>query len=173
MPVFPMLEPSLRLATPDDLPVINDIYNHYVASSTTTYYDQPMSLESRQAWFERREPHHPVTVVSHGDEVVAWGALGHFRPQTGYGLTVENSIYVRPGHLRLGLGSKLLADQIERSRKLQLWNIVAVIDSEQAGSLAIHRKFGFVEGGRLPRIARKFDRWLDIILMQLAIVVKA
>ncbi|MGI9457717.1 MAG: GNAT family N-acetyltransferase [Aeoliella sp.] len=157
---------ELRLATASDLPAINDIYNHYVATSTTTYNYQPTTSEARSKWFQDRLEIHPVTVVTRREQVVAWGSLGPFRPQPGYRLTVENSVYVHPDHQRCGIGSILLTDQTERAQTLGLWAIVAVIDSEQVASIAIHRKFGFVEKGRLTRIARKFDRWLDAVLMQ-------
>ena len=40
------------------------------------------------------------------------------------------------------------------------------IDGENPASIGFHERLGFVEVGRLPEIGRKFDRWLDLVLMQ-------
>ncbi len=89
-----------------------------------------------------------------------------FRLLDGYRTSVENSVYVHPNYMRQGLGSLIIADQIERARKLGLRTIVAVVDSSQTASLALHKKHGFVEVGRFPQIARKFDAWHDAVFLQ-------
>ena len=158
---------SLRLATPDDLAAINDIYNHYISSSTTTYDEQPRSLEERRAWFAGHGGKLPVTVALRDDVVVGWGSLNVFRDRPGYRFTVENSVYVRDDCRGQGIGSRILADLIERARALGYHAIVAGIDAEQSASVALHAKFGFVEVARFPEIGFKFNRWLDVIFMEL------
>jgi L-amino acid N-acyltransferase len=175
---------SIRLATAADLPAINDIYNHYVPISTTSYDIQPMSLEARRQWFEARDAIHPVTVAYYDDSeaaadlassiqhpaspnLVGWGSLHTFRAKPGYRLTVENSVYVHPDRQREGIGSAILLDQIDRARALGLHAIIAGIDAEQTPSLALHYKHGFREVGRFGQIGRKFDRWLDVVFMEL------
>ena len=161
---------TIRLATADDLPAINAIYNHYVPISTTTYDVEPMSLETRRKWFENRDAIHPVTVAHHEDapsDIVGWGSLHTVRGKPGYRLTVENSVYVHPDRQREGIGTAILLDQIERARTLGLHAIIAGIDAEQLPSLALHYTHGFREVGRFGQIGYKFDRWLDVIFMEL------
>jgi phosphinothricin acetyltransferase len=165
---------AIRLATAADLPAINAIYNHYVPISTTTYDYQPMSLETRRKWFEAREATHPVTAAYYDDaepsptsQIVGWGSLHTFRHKPGYRHTVENSVYVHPDHQREGIGSAILLDQIERARAAGLHAIIAGVDAEQLPSLALHYKHGFREVGRFTQIGYKFDRWLDVIFMEL------
>ncbi|WP_425398039.1 N-acetyltransferase family protein [Aeoliella sp.] len=161
-----MSTPQLRLATEADLAAINDIHNHYVLHTSSTYALEPMSLEMRRNWFTTRPEIHPVTVVEDDGQVVAWGALGPFRLLGGYRMTVENSVYVHPDHMRRGLGSMILQDQQQRAAKLGLHAIIAVIDSKQDASIAAHSKQGYREVGRMREIARKFDSWRDVVFMQ-------
>ena len=158
--------PHLRLATEADLSAIHDIYSHYVLCSTCTYQTEVEPLAMRQAWFAARGPEHPVTVAELDGAVVGWGALSRFHPRAGYGRTVENTVYVRHDHHRRGVGGTLLADLIDRAAALGHHTIVAVVDAEQGGSLALHERHGFEPAGRLRQAGFKFDRWLDAVYLQ-------
>lgn len=157
---------QIRPASVDDLEAINDIYNHYVIHSVTTYQEEPESIESRQAWFARHGNDHPVTVATIGSEIVGWGSLSPFHTRSAYHHTVENSVYVHPQHLRRGIGTALLSDLIRRAIDAQHHSIVALIDAAQAYSIAMHRKMGFVEVAHLKEVGHKFGRWLDVIYLQ-------
>lgn len=158
---------TLRLADERDLDAINAIYNHYVPISTATYDNELMSADQRRSWFTGRLPIHPVTIAERDSRVVGWGALGPFRAKPGYRHTVENSVYIHPDCQRTGVGAAILADLIDRARKLGLRAIVAGVDAEQPASLALHVKFGFVKVAHFHEIGYKFDRWLDVIFLEL------
>jgi phosphinothricin acetyltransferase len=46
---------------------------------------------------------------------------------------------------------------------------VAGIDGEQEASLAIHAKYGFERVAHLRQVGFKFNRWLDVIYMQVVL----
>lgn len=156
----------IRLATTGDLNRINEIYNHYVLHSTCTYQEEPHSPEERAAWFRDHGPLHPVTVAEVDEHVVGWGSLSRFHSRSAYRFSIENSIYVDHTWHRQGVGGRLLADLIERARRARHHTIVAGIDGEQEASLAIHAKHGFERVAHLRQVGFKFNRWLDVIYMQ-------
>jgi L-amino acid N-acyltransferase len=158
---------SIRLARPADLEAINDIYNHYVASSTCTYQLEPEPLDGRQRWFADHGPSHPVTVAVRDGQVLGWGSISPFHRRAAYARTVENSVYVRPELFRQGIGLAILRDLIDRAREAGHHTIIALIDGEQLPSVALHRKAGFAEAGRIREAGHKFGRWLDVVYMQL------
>lgn len=47
--------------------------------------------------------------------------------------------------------------------------MIAGIDAENEASIAMHRKLGVTEAGVLRQVARKFGRWLDLVLMERAV----
>jgi L-amino acid N-acyltransferase len=164
-----MLETTTRLrpATLDDVAAINAIYNHYVRHTTATYQVTEESAADRAAWLTQHGPEHPVIVALDPEgTVVGWGSLSAFHKREAFQRTVENSIYLSPEHQRRGIGGLILADLITRARALGHRTIIAAISSEQAPSVALHRKFGFEETGRLRRVGEKFGRTLDIIYLQ-------
>jgi L-amino acid N-acyltransferase len=160
----------IRPATPEDLPAINDIYNHYVLHSTCTYQEIPSTLEERHAWFKAHDPQHPITVATddHG-ALLGWGALSAFHSRCAYRFTVENSVYIHHAHHRQGLGRALLADLQQRAATLGHHSVLAVISADQAASVALHRSMGFTEAGLLRQVGYKFHRWLDVMYLQWAV----
>ena len=160
---------TLRDATEADLPAINAIYNHCVLTSTCTYQLTPETAEARRAWFTGRGPRHPVIVAVRDGEVLAWGSLSAFHKREAYAQTVENSVYVSHLHQRRGLGTKIMEDLIRRARATGVHSIIAGISADQEGSVALHRRLGFEDCGRLREVGCKFDRVLDVVYMQLMI----
>ncbi len=158
---------TIRLATADDLPAINAIYNHFVLCSTCTYREEPETMEDRVAWFDHHGPKHPITVVELDGEIVGWGSLSPYHSRCAYRNTVENSVYVAHTHHRRGIGRMLLLDLIDRARAVGHHTIIAGIDAEQQASVALHEQAGFKQVAFLNEVGYKFGRWLHVIYMQL------
>jgi L-amino acid N-acyltransferase len=157
---------GVRPAREGDLGAINDIYNYYVRLSTCTYQEEPEPIESRQEWFAHHEANHPVIVAEAGGEVVGWGSLSAFHARCAYRNTVEDSVYLHHEYHRRGIGSLLLGELIARARSLGHHAIIAGIDGEQTGSVALHAKFQFERVGCLKEVGFKYGRWLDVIYME-------
>jgi len=159
---------TIRLATVDDLTAINDIYNYYVPRSTCTYQLEPETIEARTRWFHEHDPErYPVVVAERGGEVVGWGSLSKFRERAAYAPTVEGSVYIRHDCHRQGLGRMILLDLIERARAAGYHSLIGGVDAEQTASIALQESLGFQRVAHLKQVGYKFDRWLDVIYLQL------
>ena len=44
--------------------------------------------------------------------------------------------------------------------------MVAAIDGDNVESIRFHERLGFSTVAVMPEVGRKFDRWLDLVLMQ-------
>lgn len=159
---------SLRLATTDDLPAINEIYNYYVARSTCTYQLEPEAMEAREAWF-RAHPSdkYPVTVAEVDGQVVGWGSLSKFRDRAAYDPTVEASIYIRHDFHRRGLGRALLEDLIQRARMIGFHSLVGGASADQTASVALQESMGFQRVAHFKEVGYKFGQRLDVVFFQL------
>jgi phosphinothricin acetyltransferase len=158
---------TIRPATEADLAAINDIYNHYVLTCTCTYQEVPETPAARRQWFSHHNERHPVIVAEDGGKVVGWGALSKFHERSAFQNTAENSIYIHHDYQRRGIGAALLTELITCARAFGYHAIIASIDGEQAGSVALHAKFGFQKVGHLKQVGFKFGRWLDVIYLEL------
>jgi phosphinothricin acetyltransferase len=161
---------TIRPATSDDLVAITDLYNALIPTTTTAWTEALQTYEERVAWFADRQAAGDVVLVAvDGSEVIGFAAWGEFRDNRlwpGYRFTVEHTIHVAEGHHGRGVGRALLEALLAAARTAGLHVMVGAVDSENEQSLGFHRALGFVEVARMPETGRKFDRWLDLVLLQ-------
>lgn len=156
-----------RAATKEDAPAIIALLNQYVAESTSTFMLEPQTLEERLQWFEQRSENCPVVAVEAAGSLVAWGALSEHNPRGGYCYTADVSVYVHADFHRCGIGRNIVADLIDRARVLGYHTLIAHCCSESLASIRLHESLGFIRIGQYREVGRKFDRWLDVIALQL------
>jgi phosphinothricin acetyltransferase len=161
---------QIRDAHDADMGAVRDIYNALVPTTTVAWTEQLQTLDDRRAWFDRQQRDgFPVLVADDDGEVVGFAAYGHFHGAgvwPGYRFTVEHTIHVRESHWGGGLGRRLLTALVERAREAGLHVMVGAVDGDNAASIRFHESLGFTEVARMPEVGRKFDRWLDLVLMQ-------
>ena len=152
-----------------DLPGILAIYNDAVQHTTAIWNETLVDLANRRAWLtERTAAGFPVLVARDaGGAVLGYASYGTWRSIEGFHQTVEHSVYVRADQRGKGLGPLLMQALIEHARAANLHVMVAAIESENAASIRLHQRLGFVTTGQMPQVGRKFGRWLDLTFMQL------
>jgi phosphinothricin acetyltransferase len=162
-------EYAVRDAQPEDLPHIREIYNHYVANSTVTFDEDAMSLrewKSKYAYLHKLGMPF-IVAVSPAGQILGYALVQPWKQKRAYRFTVENSIYLGAASTGKGLGTVLMQELIDRSKKAGLKEMIAVIaDKGAEASIKMHENFGFTEIGRMGRVGYKFDRWLGTVLMQ-------
>ncbi len=157
---------QIRDAAEDDLPGILAIYNHVIATSNAVYTETAATLDDRRAWLAaRRAANFPVLVADDAG-IMGFASFGDFRPWPGYARTVEHSVYVHDAAHRRGVGTALVRCLIDEARRRGKHVMIGGIDATNLASIRLHCKLGFTEAGTLREVARKFDRWLDLVLMQ-------
>jgi phosphinothricin acetyltransferase len=158
---------KLRAAELRDARAIAEIYNYEVENTTATFDLVPRSIESQTEWLAARTGAFTALVAeSESGQIVGFAALSTYRDRAGYRTTVEDSVYVHREHQRKGVGRVLLDSLLDVARDSGFHTVIARIDSQSVGSLALHRSLGFREVGIEKEIGRKFGRWLDSVIMQ-------
>ena len=159
----------IRSATRADVEAIRAILNYYIEHSTVIFILKPHTLEERLAWFDAHSQEHPVTVVEVDGAVVGWGALSPFRPQAAYARTAELSMYLHHDFLGRGLGRAILDDLLVRARAAGHHVLLGVCCSDAISSIGLLESFGFTRVGHFREVGRKFDRWLDVVFLELVL----
>ncbi len=157
----------VRRAEIDDAEAIRTIYNLEVTTSTVTFDLVPRSLADQQAWLAGRDGAHAALVVEgDGGEVVGFGSLSPYRDRPAYRTTVEDSIYVRRDHHRRGVGRLLLGELVSAATASGYHTMIARIVGGHEASIGLHARLGFEVVGTEREVGRKFNRWLDVVVMQ-------
>lgn len=163
--------PIIRPSTPSDITQITAIYKHHVLHGTGSFETEP---PSEQDMALRRDDvlskGLPYLVAAEGDRVLGYAYCNWFKPRPAYRFSAEDSIYIAPQAAGRGLGRALLAELMGQAERAGVRKLIAVIgDSANAGSIGVHRNAGFRHVGILEACGWKFDRWLDVVLMDRAL----
>ncbi|MGE5116223.1 MAG: N-acetyltransferase family protein [Betaproteobacteria bacterium] len=165
MPIHPLL---LRPSDAADVPAIAAIYAHHVVHGAGTFeLEPPDAAEIARRRDDVTGKGLPWLVAERAGAVVGYAYANHFRPRPAYRYCLEDSIYVAPEAQGRGVGRLLLAELLARCTALGARQMLAVIgDAANAGSIGLHAALGFRHTGVLAASGWKFDRWLDVVLMQ-------
>jgi len=159
---------KIRKATEKDIPEILEIINYEILNSTVIYDYEERSFAQQLEWFQNKEKKNmPVLVAEKEEQVAGYATFGIFRPWAAYQFSIEHSIYVHKEARGLGIGEKLMKELLQIAKERKYHTIIAGVDGSNEGSYRFHKKFGFKEIGRFNQIGYKFDKWLDLIFMQL------
>jgi L-amino acid N-acyltransferase YncA len=157
----------VRPATAADAVAIASLLNAFLATTAIEWTDVTQTADSIPEWLDE---HETVLVAEERGDVVGVAAFGWFRDvvkRPGYRFTVENTIHVREDRWGSGVGRDLLCALIEEAVDSGKHTMVAAIDGENQASIQFHKRLGFVEVARMPEIGAKFDKWQDLVLLQL------
>jgi len=157
---------AARPAEERDLPDIARIYNDAILNTTTTFDTEPKTVEQWREVLNKHSEAYPLLVATVDGQVLGWAALRPAVDRPAARFTVENAIYVDCASQGRGVGSALLAALVEGARRNGYHAIVAMVVAGNEASVALHRKLGFEEVGLMREIGWKFDRWLDLIVME-------
>ena len=158
----------VRPSTPADLSAITAIYAWNVAHGTGTFeLESPDETEMTRRRDDVLSKGLPWLVAERGGHVLGYAYANHFRPRRAYRFCLEDSIYLAAEAKGQGLGKLLLAELMARCEAAGARQMLAVIgDSANVASVGVHRALGFEQVGLMRAAGWKFERWLDVVVMQ-------
>lgn len=156
---------KLRPARSSDLGAMVDLVNDEIRLGTASWTSAPRTQEYMARWIVERTGQGFPVIIAETDRVVGVAAYTTFRKGDGYRNTVEHSIYVAPKARRQGIATALISRLVEQAKADGLHRMIGCISADQEASIRLHKQLGFREVGRLPEVGRKFDRWLDLVMM--------
>jgi phosphinothricin acetyltransferase len=146
-----------------DAPAIAGIYNYYIANTAITVEEDPVDagvIEGRIRAVTAA-PQYPWFVWEEGGEVLGYAYAHKWHERAAYRYAVEDSVYLKQGYERQGMGKNLLEKVIEELRKQKIHVVMSVITLPNEGSVGLHESFGFKKAGRFNEIGQKFGKRLD------------
>ncbi|GGB81380.1 N-acetyltransferase [Flavobacterium suaedae] len=162
------MEITIQTATVAHLNSILGIMNQAILYTTAIYDYEPKNIKEVELWFKtKQDGNFPVIVALQNDEVVGYATYHQLKDKAGYKFCVEHSVYVAEEQKGKGIGKLLLSELIDIAKEQSMHSMIGLIDAENKNSIAFHEKFGFTKAGLLKQAGYKFNRWLDVQIMQL------
>lgn len=147
---------------------ITAIYSHHVLHGTGTFETTPpdeKEMSARRADVLARGL--PYLVLEDTSGVIGFAYCNWFKPRPAYRYSAEDSIYLAPEAAGKGYGRLLLLELMNQAERCGVRKLLAVIgDSANQGSIGVHTRCGFNHAGVLKSCGWKFDRWLDVVMME-------
>ncbi|NNU81494.1 N-acetyltransferase [Halovulum dunhuangense] len=154
--------PLIRPARPEDAAPIAAIWNPVIRETTITFTTD----EKSEAGLAAAINPEAWRVVEEDRKVAGFGCVFQFRNGPGYRHAGEFTLILAPAQRGRGTGAALMAALEGAARDCGHHALVAGVSAENGAGLRFFGRQGYREVGRLPEVGRKFDRWLDLVLLQ-------
>ena len=155
---------EIRPMAEADWPDVRRIYAEGIATNDATLDARPP--DTWEAWVAGRRSEGRFVALRRG-EVVGWIALTPWSSRPVYAGVAWESVYVAERARGTGVGRALLDAAIAASEDAGIWTLIAGIQIENVGSLALHERAGFRRIGVQERVGRDpTGRWRDVVLLE-------
>lgn len=158
---------TIRAIEPRDYPRVLEIWRPVYRETTVTFASEEKTETSLPIYIEtRRKAGRETFVAEDAGVLLGFASYDQFRGGDGYVHAMEHTIILAPEARGRGAGRALMQAVEDHARTAGAHVMVAGVSAENPGAVAFHAAVGYVETGRMPQVGRKFDRWLDLVLMQ-------
>ncbi|MCV2869482.1 GNAT family N-acetyltransferase [Defluviimonas sp. WL0002] len=157
---------TIRPADPMDYPAILDLWNRFIRDTTVTFTsEQKTETGLAEMIATRRAAGKEFLVAELGGVFAGFATYAQFRGGNGYAHAMEHSIMLEPATTGQGIGRRLMRAIEDHARASGAHTLFAGVSGENPAGEAFHASQGFRVVARIPEVGRKFDRWLDLVLM--------
>jgi L-amino acid N-acyltransferase YncA len=154
---------AARPASPDDAPILAQIYNEGIEDRVGTFETRPRAVQDVAAWFDGI---HPIVVVESGGEVVAFASTSSYRSRECYAGIAEFSVYVSRQVRGQGAGTVAMRALLDAVKAAGIWKLVSRIFVENHASRRLMASMGFREVGIYEKHAKLDGQWRDVVIVE-------
>jgi L-amino acid N-acyltransferase YncA len=155
---------AARPASPDDAPMIAQIYNEGIEDRVGTFETQPRTVQDVLGWFDGI---HPIIVVeTEAEGVIAFASTSSYRSRACYAGIAEFSVYVARHARGRGAGTVAMRALLAAVKPAGIWKLVSRIFVENEASRRLMASMGFREVGIYEKHAKLDGRWRDVVIVE-------
>ena len=161
---------TIRAAVHDDIPQLADLYNHYILTSAATFDTEPHTVAAKREWFSKYSdagPYRVMVAVESDGQIVGHSYSSALYPKAAYDSSVATSVYLLPGEVGRGVGTRLWYALYEELLKVEeLHQLFALITLPNDASVAMTERVGYTLSGVWKEAGQKFDQYWDVGIWQ-------
>jgi len=154
----------IRKAISADAARVAEIWNAEIRAGVSTFNSVEKSTDDIAGMIAGHGA--AFLVAEHQDAVIGFATYFPFRGGIGYQHSKEHTIYFAEGSRGLGAGRALMDALLVAAKEDGVHSMMAGISGENTAGIRFHTALGFKQVAHVPEVGYKFDRWMDLILMQ-------
>ncbi len=159
---------TIRPATAADADRIRTIYNHYIATTTISFEEEPVTAaDMAQRIADVAASRLPWLVMLDGDTLIGYAYATKWRVRAAYRFAVETTVYLDPDYAGKGAGTVLYEALLNELRQRRLHLAIGGIAQPNEASVRLHERLGFRKVAHFSEVGLKFGRWIDVGYWQL------
>lgn len=149
-------------ARPEDAEAIAALWNPIIRDTAITFNSVEKTVETMTQEIAARH----AFLLAEDDALLGFATYGQFRGGVGYARTGEHTIALAPDTRGRGIGRALMQALEDHAREAGFHSMIAGVSDENPGGIAFHERMGYAQVAVLPQVGWKFERWMDLILLQ-------
>jgi len=159
---------TYRKVEAKDIPVLQEIYNYYVRTSTATFHYEPRTAEEMSEMLLQCDPVYlsESWIIHWNDEVAGYVYFAPYKKREAYKCSSEVTLYLKKDMTGKGIGTDALLKMENRAKESGVHTLMAVICGENADSIRLFEKCGYEKCAHLKDVGNKFNRFLDVVMYQ-------
>lgn len=158
----------IRPASTVDAERIVAIYNHYIATTTISFEEEPVTAaDMAKRIGDVDAAKLPWLVMCEGETLIGYAYATKWRVRAAYRFAVETSVYLDPQHAGKGAGTTLYEALLAELRQRELQLAIGGIAQPNEASVRLHERLGFKKVAHFEEVGLKFGRWIDVGYWQL------
>ncbi len=152
--------------TPEELPAVLEIYNHYILNTTATFHMHPLTLEEMRGIVFFDSPNYQTFSIKTGEALCGYVLLTRYKPREAYDGTAEVTVYLKPGYTGKGIGAQAIRFIEQFARQKQFHALLAIITGGNTPSIKAFEKNGYIKCAHFKEVGKKFEQLLDVVAYQ-------
>ncbi len=157
---------NIREAKIEDIAEIADIYNYEVLNGVATFDTEIKSYEEQKMWYKNHTGKYRIFVADIDGKIAGWVSLSKWIDKRAAEKSAELSLYINKEYRGKGLGNALMKKSLSMAEKDEIRTVISLITEGNNVSINLHEKMGFILCGRIEKVAEKFGKELNLIIMQ-------
>jgi phosphinothricin acetyltransferase len=143
-----------------------DIFNHYVAHSTATFFTEPLTPAEMRETVLFEEPRYATFIILDGDKMCGYVTIKRYDKRQAYDHTAYLTLILEPNHTAKGIGGLANAFIEQYARENGFRVLVASVSEENDASVKLLTKTGYEKCAHFREVGLKFGRLLDVVMYQ-------
>ncbi|MCG8697121.1 MAG: N-acetyltransferase family protein [Bacteroidales bacterium] len=146
-----------------DLPIVQDIYNHYILNSTATFHTQEISIDELKEAIYIKHNKYISHLIKFEGETCGYCYLAPYKKRQAYNRTAEVTLYLKPGYAGKGIG-KIVLEQIEHiAVRVNIKVLLGIITGDNTASITLFERCGYEKCAHFKQVGEKFGKILDVV----------